>query len=212
MAKSRRLRTSRAVRWVMWNPMRALLVGGAVVMVTVLGVSAYLLTAANDALLWANERQAAQRTAAAEVQKQREVGGGPFIRPAAAPTPATASTSSAPVPTVPASPTASKDAEATARAFLTAWAKGPTAPSDSAWITGLQPHTAPDLLDLFRLTDRQQVPAGAKIQSVSVVAVAEPNASVEANVTGVGKLGMKLERSADGKWVVSELTPEDGHE
>lgn len=199
------------LRWTLWSPTRAILVGGAAAMVIVLGTATYLLTSANDFIVTVNEKKAALEA----------------IKAAGRPTPtstssaaATTTTGASPTSTTPpapgalpaeASPATAKVIDLTTRQFLAAWSAGPTATSDGAWIAGLEKWTDPSLLDLFRLTDRRQVPAGAKLTAVGAPVVVEGTARVSTQVAGVGALDVTLIADGD-RWLVSELTPPDGHE
>lgn len=199
--------TRQGLRWTMWNPARAVAVFGTIAMVLTLGTATYVLTSLNDAMVAVNEKSAAL--------KARKIPPAPTTTsstPTGGTTTSTSPTSlpSSPIP-VAAPPAAASSIDRVARGFIAAWAKGPTAPSDGAWISDMQRWTDPALIDLFRLTDRQQVPSGAKVTAVGEPVIVGDTARVATQVAGVG--GLDLTLTADGgTWRVSELIPPDGHE
>ena len=130
-------------------------------------------------------------------------------RTTAAPEPSTTKAAPAPATGTPQVVTPSGGIEAApqaaSRAFLGAWMKASTAPSGQAWIEGLRPYTAPELLELFNLTDRSTVPT-AKITAMTSVTVGS-TAHVSALMGDRGSIALVLEQQG-GRWVVTDVAPE----
>jgi hypothetical protein len=215
-------RANRIIQWVLWSPRNALITGVSVGAVLAVGVTVWLTQTIYDYQL--REYEAAQQAATAAATP----GVGDYSRfgvsradaaTAPAPTSTTppASTTStgtpAPAATVTSAPKpvgAEAQAQQKAEAFIGAWLAGPKAASQQAWLDGLAPHVAPELLDLFKLTDRSKIPTGTRIAGMTSVTVpGTGTAHVSATMAGRGVLGVVLEADQSGAWKVVDVAPED---
>ena len=216
-------RANRIVQWVMWSPKNALIAGVSAGAVFMLGIVFVLTQFVYDYQVaeFEHTQQAAATPTTSGVGDYGQYGL-TGITPTPAPTSTAKATSAAPttstgtpapsatVVTEKAPAGAEEQAQAKTKAFIQAWLAGPTAASQQAWLAGLAPHTSPELLDLFKLTDRAKIPTGTSIESMTSVTVpGTGTAHVSATMKGRGVLGVVLEADQTGAWTVVDVAPED---
>lgn len=228
MPKKRR--ASRFVSWFLWSKRNAFLtVMGVAGVVSLLAASFFAFTTyrmqvaayeAKQAIKTEQAQAAAAPTTSSVLDGAQMPGGIEPLDPTATtaaptsstPTTAPTATATATVTTAAATPPAGslEDApQAAARRFITAWTFASQADTQEQWLQQLAPLTSPQLLELFKSTDRTKVPS-APIVSMKSLTVEETHTShVSVQMDGLGWVGVVLQQDQlDGAWKVVDVAPE----
>ena len=208
----RQERARHIMTWVLWSPPRFFsVVGGALLVVMILGL-VYTGRTVEGFQMAKYERDVAAQ--AAEIGKAAVDSGMDAAAegavegtlPVSPPSlPSVTATPSVAAPTQP----SSADPESVTRAMLTAWAGGPRAKSDAAWVESMSRYVTPELAGLFKMTDRSQIPAGVKVGPITSVQFAEEARATADLGPSFGSLTATLVSDEKGRWRVSELAPSD---